>query len=169
MPVPSAENRPHLQTQTPRRLPHAARDAQHPHNPDQRGLTGDTHTGLITAVNLSRSRVWFSVGTMPEARHWLRPLPDPRPEFGNRSPRRIRGKASPGWSSTGGRHLADRMRAPNLTHATDVLQAFRSAMRTHGRARAGCPGRSELAARLPLAGRAAHRHARAINHRSDSY
>jgi predicted ATPase len=43
-------------------------------------LTGNTDTGLITAVNLSRSRVWFFVGTMPEARYWLRTLRDLRPD-----------------------------------------------------------------------------------------
>jgi hypothetical protein len=43
-------------------------------------LTGDSDTGLITAVNLSRSRVWFFVGTMPEARYWLRTLRDLRPD-----------------------------------------------------------------------------------------
>ncbi|HEX3781316.1 MAG TPA: LuxR C-terminal-related transcriptional regulator [Pseudonocardiaceae bacterium] len=34
----------------------------------------DTDTGLIITVNLSRSRVWFLVGTLPEARYWLRTL-----------------------------------------------------------------------------------------------
>jgi predicted ATPase/DNA-binding NarL/FixJ family response regulator len=43
-------------------------------------LTEDTDTGLITAVNLSRSRVWFFVGSLPEARYWLRTLRDLRPD-----------------------------------------------------------------------------------------
>jgi predicted ATPase/DNA-binding NarL/FixJ family response regulator len=37
-------------------------------------LTGDAETGLAITLNLSRSRVWFFVGTMPEARYWLRTL-----------------------------------------------------------------------------------------------
>ena len=37
-------------------------------------LAGDADTGLITTLNLSRSRVWFLVGSMPEARYWLRTL-----------------------------------------------------------------------------------------------
>ena len=43
-------------------------------------LMQDTDTGLITAVNLSRSRVWFFVGSMPEARYWLRTLLEQRPD-----------------------------------------------------------------------------------------
>lgn len=43
-------------------------------------LTGDADTGMITALNLCRSRVWFFVGTMPEARYWLRTLLALRPD-----------------------------------------------------------------------------------------
>jgi hypothetical protein len=37
-------------------------------------ITGDADTGLIIDLNLSRSRVWFLVASMPEARYWLRTL-----------------------------------------------------------------------------------------------
>jgi hypothetical protein len=49
-------------------------------------LTQDTDTGLITAVNLSRSRVWFFVGSMPEDRYWLRSLLKQRQNTGLRLP-----------------------------------------------------------------------------------
>ena len=47
-------------------------------------LARDIDTGLITAVNLSRSRVWFFVGSMPEARYWLRTLLEQDPDTGLR-------------------------------------------------------------------------------------
>ncbi|HEX3780307.1 MAG TPA: LuxR C-terminal-related transcriptional regulator [Pseudonocardiaceae bacterium] len=40
----------------------------------------DTNTGLITAVNLSRSRAWFFAGTQSEARYWLRTLLAQQPD-----------------------------------------------------------------------------------------
>jgi predicted ATPase/DNA-binding NarL/FixJ family response regulator len=47
-------------------------------------LTGDADTGLIIDLNLSRSRVWFLVASLPESRYWLRTLLALNPDTGLR-------------------------------------------------------------------------------------
>jgi predicted ATPase/DNA-binding NarL/FixJ family response regulator len=80
-------------------------------------MTQDTETGLITAVNLSRSRVWFFVGSLPEARYWLRILLKQRPD----TDLRLLALATTAWiaSCQGDRHAA-------LSIIADCIRAGRS-------------------------------------------
>jgi predicted ATPase/DNA-binding NarL/FixJ family response regulator len=95
-------------------------------------LTQHTDTGLVTAVNLSRSRVWFFVGSLPEARYWLRTLLAQHPDTGLR----LLALATGAWiaSCQGDRHSAlsiigDCLRAgrhhePGAEDITETVIAF---------------------------------------------
>lgn len=89
--------------------------------------TGDTETGLITAVNLSRSRVWFLAGTLPEARYWLRTLLAQQPD----TPLRLLVLTNGAWiTACQGEQgsalsiVADCLRAARATGGNDLAAAM---------------------------------------------